>query len=412
MGHQEQTASKQTQRRKKMFWSWVIWIFIMVSVLGLGFFYINTRLIAQMDLSPTWNLAAQVCLAAMFLIPVGSMFLFRYMERWDDTWAWIVYVGLGFLSLLFTALFIRDIGLLGVKGFEFVISFFSSPARTTLDESRREFLFQTTNLAVLGVASALTAYGVYQARRKPGIVNLTIPIQRLPEAFEGFRIVQITDIHAGLTVKRDWIETVARQVQELKPDLIAFTGDLADGSVAHLRGHVAPLAELTAPEGKFFVTGNHEYYSGAEPWVEEAMRMGYRVLLNEHQLVSRNGASLILAGVTDPSGGNFLPHHASDPKKAIAGAPAGTVKILLAHQPRSLYAALPLGFDLQLSGHTHGGQFFPWNLLATLGQPYIAGLHKHENTWIYVSRGTGYWGPPVRLAARSEISVITLTNKC
>jgi predicted MPP superfamily phosphohydrolase len=346
----------------------------------------------------------------MFLIPVISMFLFRYMEHWGETWAWVVYVGLGFLSLLFTALVVRDVGLLGVKGFELLSSFFSSSERTTLDTSRREFLFQTTNIAVLGVAGALTAYGVYQARRKPGIVNITVPIQRLPEAFEGFRIVQITDIHAGLTVKRDWIETVARQVHELKPDLIAFTGDLADGSVAYLRDHVAPLAELSAPEGKFFVTGNHEYYSGAEPWVKEAERMGYRVLLNEHHLVSRTGSSIVLAGVTDSSGGDFLPHHASDPMKAIEGAPSDTVKILLAHQPRSLYAALPLGFDLQISGHTHGGQLFPWNLLATLGQPYIAGLHKHKNTWVYVSRGTGYWGPPVRVAARSEITVLTLTN--
>jgi predicted MPP superfamily phosphohydrolase len=393
-----------------MFWSWVIWISIMVGVLSLGYFYINARLISTMDMSANWKIAARVCFAAMFLIPVISMFLFGYMEHWGDTWAWIVYVGLGFLSLLFTALVVRDVGLLGVKGFEFASSFFSSSARATLDESRREFLFQTTNIAVLGVAGALTAYGVYQARRKPGIVNLTVPIERLPAAFEGFRIVQITDIHAGLTVKRDWIETIAQQVRELNPDLIAFTGDLADGSVAYLRDDVAPLAELSAPHGKFFVTGNHEYYSGAEPWVKEAERMGYRVLLNEHQLVSLNGSSIVLAGVTDTSGGDFLPHHVSDPTKAIAGAPADAVKILLAHQPRSLYAALPLGFDLQMSGHTHGGQFFPWNLLATLGQPYIAGLHKHENTWVYVSKGTGYWGPPVRLAARSEISVLTLTN--
>jgi predicted MPP superfamily phosphohydrolase len=412
MAVETQTETHKVQRRKSVFWSWVIWISIMLAVLGVGFMYINMRLISTIDMSANWKLMARISLAAMFLIPIGSMFLFRYMEPWGEAWAWVTYLGLGFLSLLFTVLVVRDVLLLALKGFEFLNSISSSSGRTAADLSRREFMFQTTNLAVIGVAGALTAYGVYQARRKPGIVNLTIPIKHLPQAFEGFRIVQITDIHAGLTVKRDWIETVAGQVQELKPDLIAFTGDLADGSVAYLRGHVAPLADLTAPEGKFFVTGNHEYYSGAESWVEEAMRMGYRVLLNEHQVISRNGASIVLAGVTDTSGGGFLPHHASDPKKAIAGAPAVAVKILLAHQPRSLYAALPLGFDLQISGHTHGGQFFPWNLLATLGQPYIAGLHKHENTWVYVSRGTGYWGPPVRLAARSEISVITLTNKC
>lgn len=394
-----------------MFWSYVIWIAIMVAVLSLGFYYINSRLVAAMHLQPHWQTAARFLLAAMFIIPVLSMLLFRSMEHWGRAWSWFVYIGLGFLSLLFTALIIRDIGVLGAKGLAFLDSLSpSSSTRATLDASRREFLFQASNIAVVGVAGALTAYGVYQARRTPGIVYLTVPIERLPVAFEGFRIVQITDVHAGLTVRRDWIETIAQQVQELNPDLIAFTGDLADGSVGYLRDDVAPLGELKAPHGKFFVTGNHEYYSGAEEWVKEAERMGYRVLLNEHECISRNGSSILLAGVTDTSGGDFLPHHASDPAKAIAGAPADGTKILLAHQPRSLYKALPLGFDLQLSGHTHGGQFFPWNLFATLGQPYIAGLHKRENTWLYVSRGTGYWGPPVRLAARSEISVITLAR--
>ena len=213
-----------------------------------------------------------------------------------------------------------------------------------------------------------------------------------------------------MTVKRDWIETIARQVEELKPDLLAFTGDLADGSVPHLRDEVAPLADLRAPYGKFFVTGNHEYYSGAEPWVEEVDRMGYRVLLNEHDLISKNGSSILLAGVTDYSGGTFLPHHRSDPAKAVEGAPADTVKILMAHQPRTVYAAALLGFDFILTGHTHGGQFFPWNLVATIGQPYIQGLHNRDGAWVYVSKGTGYWGPPVRLGARSEITVFTLTR--
>ena len=181
---------------------------------------------------------------------------------------------------------------------------------------------------------------------------------RWKKEFVGFKIVQITDIHARLTVKRDWIETIVAEVHALKPDLIAFTGDLADGSVPHLRGEVAPLGELQAPYGKFFVTGNHEYYSDAEPWVEEARRLGYDVLINEHRLVQRNGASLVLAGVTDYSGGGFLPHHKSDPQAGLDNAPSDTVKVLLAHQPRTLHQAESLGFQLMLSGHTHGGQFF------------------------------------------------------
>jgi predicted MPP superfamily phosphohydrolase len=394
----------------RMIWQWVIWITITVVVLGLGYFYINARLISTMAVEPKWKLIARICLASMVLIPFVSMFLFRTMESWGGAWAWVVYVGLGFLSLLLTSLIIRDLLLLGVKGFDLLSNLAAPPQKPSIDPARREFLFQTTNLLVLGAAGAFTAYGIFQARRKPGLVEISVPLPNLPEAFEGFRIVQITDIHAGLTVKRDWVETIAQQVQDLRPDLIALTGDLADGSVPYLRDHVAPLTELTAPAGKFFITGNHEYYSGVEPWVKEADRMGYHVLLNEHTILSRNGASIVLAGVTDSSGGNFLPSHKSDPGKAIAGAPDGVVKILLAHQPKSLYDALPLDYNLQISGHTHGGQFFPWNLVATLGQPYISGLHKHENMWIYVSRGTGYWGPPVRLAARSEITVIRLTR--
>jgi predicted MPP superfamily phosphohydrolase len=204
------------------------------------------------------------------------------------------------------------------------------------------------------------------------------------------------------------LETIVEQANALAPDIVAFTGDLVDGSVPHLRHEVAPMAELAARYGRYFITGNHEYYSGAEPWVEEADRLGFDVLLNEHRVLQHGTGRILLAGVTDYSAGQFVKRHASNPEVAISGAPSCEVKILLAHQPRSLYAALPLGFDLQISGHTHGGQFFPWNLLAALGQPYIAGLHKHENMWIYVSRGTGYWGPPLRLGARSEMTVIKL----
>lgn len=394
----------------RMLLSWILWITILVTVMGGGFAYVGWRLITPMNLPGGWKVAAWTLVGAMFFAPVVSMFLFRFVEGIGGWWSWVTYVSLGFLSFLFTLLVVRDLGLIGGRGIGWILSMVQSPGRSLTDPSRRIFLMQVSNLAAIGAAGVLTAYGVYQARRKPGVVELNIPIAHLPESFEGFRIVQITDIHAGLTVKRDWIETIARQVEELKPDLLAFTGDLADGSVPHLRDEVAPLADLRAPYGKFFVTGNHEYYSGAEPWVEEVDRMGYRVLLNEHDLISKNGSSILLAGVTDYSGGTFLPHHRSDPVKAVEGAPAGTVKILMAHQPRTVFAAAPLGFDFILTGHTHGGQFFPWNLVATIGQPYIKGLHNRDGAWVYVSKGTGYWGPPVRLGARSEITVFTLTR--
>lgn len=392
-----------------MFWSFALWISIALTVQIVALWYIGTRLITTSQLPGRWRTLAWGGLIAVWLIPFATMWLFRYLDGLWNGWSWITYTILGFLSLVFTALVIRDLAILGWTGITWFASFVRQAETDPTDSSRRQFLLQVTNLGVLGAASVATAYGVYQARRRPGIINLRIPIKNLPAAFEGFRIVQFTDIHAGLTVKRDWVETIAQEVADLKPDLIAFTGDLADGSVSNLRNDVAPLSELRAPYGKFFVTGNHEYYSGAEQWVEETGRMGYRVLMNEHELISKNGSSIVLAGVTDYSAGGFIPAHKSDPVKAVNGAPPERVKILMAHQPRSLYAAESLGFDLILNGHTHGGQFFPWNLVAAIGQPYIKGLHNHNGSWVYVSKGTGYWGPPVRLGARSEITVFTLT---
>ena len=408
-------ASLEHDEKNRMNITMVItWITIMMVVIGIGYGYIGWRLIVPAKLVMPWKLYAWLALGLMFVLPFGSAFLARVNEKLTDPLSWVAYVALGFLSLTFTALFIRDgiwLGSLGIEKLILIVQKFVSDAPTPPpDAARRDFLLQVTNVGVLGVAGVFTAYGIYQARRKPGVVNLTIPIERLPRDFVGLKIVQITDIHAGLTVKRDWIETIVREVQDLKPDLIAFTGDLADGSVPHLRDDVAPFGDLQAPYGKFFITGNHEYYSGAEQWVNEARRLGYDVLMNEHRLIQRNGSSLVLAGVTDYSGGQFIPSHKSDPKASVQNAPQDAVKILLAHQPRTLYQSESLGFDLMISGHTHGGQFFPWNLVATIGQPYIKGLHNHNGTWVYVSKGTGYWGPPVRLGARSEITVITLTK--
>jgi predicted MPP superfamily phosphohydrolase len=187
--------------------------------------------------------------------------------------------------------------------------------------------------------------------------------------------------------------------------LIALTGDVADGFPPALRHDVAPLAALHAPLGKYFVTGNHEYYWDAASWVRELEHLGFSALVNAHRLLRRGAARLLLAGVTDLSASGQVVGHASDPAAAVAGAPESDVRVLLAHQPKSAFAAHAVGFDLQLSGHTHGGQYFPFNLLVRLFQPFVAGLHRLEAMWLYVSRGTGYWGPPLRLGAPGEITL-------
>ena len=181
--------------------------------------------------------------------------------------------------------------------------------------------------------------------------------------------------------------------------------------MTELAGHVAPLAALRSRHGTFFVTGNHEYYSGAQAWITELQRLNVRVLLNEHVVLRHGGSDVVVAGVTDHSAHHFDIGHRSDPPASVQGAPLGAaLRLLLAHQPRSATAALGLGFHLQLSGHTHGGQFWPWNLFVRLQQPFTAGLHRLQDLWIYTSRGTGYWGPPKRFGAPSEITCLRMVR--
>ena len=285
----------------------------------------------------------------------------------------------------------------------------SGPA-PPLDPGRRRLLANAVNLGVLGFSAALTGVGYGEARRRPILEELSIPIPNLPPALEGLRIVQITDLHIGPTITRDFVEAAVEDAMRLRPDLVAVTGDLVDGYIPQIRDHVAPVAGLSAPLGVYFVTGNHEYFWGADAWEAEVGRMGLTVLHNDHRLVEKGGGRLLVAGVTDVTGGLFSPRHHSDPVSALGVAPDADVRILLAHQPRSCFAAAGAGFDLQLSGHTHGGQFIPWNFLVRLQQPFVLGLHRFGGMWVYVSRGTGYWGPPLRLGIPSEVTLLTLTS--
>ncbi|MEX2191311.1 MAG: metallophosphoesterase [Bacteroidota bacterium] len=396
----------------------LIFFLIVVVILGGGYAYIGWRLIASSSLTGTWSLFAWITLIVLFVIPpiAFSLQINRIENSFTDFLAWASYLSMGFVSMVFTLLVFRDIIHLTSAGIQKILiaakDFFQSASLAALnaDPGRREFLFQASNVVIIAGGGLLTGYGLYEARRKPAVLEVAVPIKNLPADLEGFRILQVTDIHAGLTVKRPFVEMVAEQMEGISADLIAMTGDLVDGTVRHLREHVEPFKHLSAPSGQFFITGNHEYYSGVEPWIEEVDRLGYTVLLNEHRVIKRGNASILLSGITDYSAGDFDRTRPSDPARSVEGAPRTDVRILLAHQPRSIFAAQPFKFDLQISGHTHGGQFFPWNFLAAVGQPYISGLHKHENTWVYVSKGTGYWGPPVRLAARSELTILTLTR--
>lgn len=391
-------------------------IFFAIAALLAG--YITWRLFGKVSFRRRWKIATAVGIVAALFVPVLSIMLRRsgYDNPGLHLLTWVGYLGVGFLSFVFSYVVIRDLVWLPVTAVKKIKMRIAPTARerekneSIASPSRRGFLVNSMNYGILAAAALTTGYGVAEAKQTPRVKRVPVAIDNLPPELNGFRIVQITDIHVNPTFRRDSVEEIVAVVNTLEADIVALTGDLVDGSVDQLGYDVAPLAQIQSASGNFFVTGNHEYYSGVVEWVEEIRRLGYSVLLNEHQVITRGGARLLLAGVTDYRGGNFLRSHRSDPQKAINGAPAADVKILLAHQPKNIFAAARAGYDLQISGHTHGGQFFPWNLVIGFAQPYVYGLHTHENTQIYVSRGTGYWGPPVRVGSPSEITLIKLVT--
>ena len=321
----------------------------------------------------------------------------RDSRRGGDIAMVAAFVAMGFLSSLLVLTLLRDLALAAV--------WLGGQLNLTISIST---FAAWSALAVPAAALLMTLWGLINARRTARVVAVDVPIKDLPAALHGFTIAQISDIHVGPTIKGDYLQSIVGAVNRLDADMVAVTGDLVDGSVAQLRPHVAPLAGLTSRHGTYFVTGNHEYYSGVTAWVAELRRLGVNVLLNEHVVLRHNEGALVVAGVTDHSGHHFDESHRSDPAAAIATAPDQVLRILLAHQPRSAAAALQAGFQLQLSGHTHGGQFWPWNLFVRLQQPFTAGLHRLQSLWVYTSRGTGYWGPPKRFGAPSEITHLRL----
>jgi len=370
-------------------------LLVPTAIVALLHAYIGVRLLPALPLPMAVHALAVLWLVASTLLIPAALMARRLASSWADKLSWTGMLAMGFFSSLLVLTVARDIFLLVAM----------------LAHWQPAGLAFYSATAVVGLAVAVSVIGFFNARGLARVKRVDVPIPGLPAALEGFSIAQISDIHVGPTIKAPYLNRIVDAVNGLKPDAIAITGDLVDGSVRELSAHTAPFARLSAPHGAYVVTGNHEYYSGAESWIEELTRLGLRVLMNEHVVVARGDASLVLGGVTDFTAGGFIESHRSDPAKALHGAPANAAaRVLFAHQPRSAPAAAAAGFDLQLSGHTHGGQFWPWNLFVPMQQPYVHGLNRHEDMWIYVSRGTGYWGPPKRFGAPSEITLVRLVR--
>lgn len=383
----------------------VIFVLVFAAVVGGMHFYLWHRLVRAPELGAGWQRAGTWAFVALFVsVPLGLFVVNAAPRSIGSVVAAFVYGWFGLVIILFFLLVPMEGLRLGARAV-------SSLTDHPLDEGRRAFLARLLAGAagVLGVG--MSAVGLASALGEVAVQPVRVRLRKLPGALSGFRIVQLTDIHIGPTIGRGWLEGVVAKVNALDPDLVAITGDLVDGSVEDLREHVAPLKELRAKHGVFFVTGNHEYYSGADEWIAELGRLGVRVLRNERVTIGQGEDCFELAGVDDWSSRRFGGGHGPDLERALAGCDPSREVVLLAHQPKQVAEAAAKGVGLQLSGHTHGGQIWPWGYFVRLDQPHVAGLRQHGPTQIYVSRGTGYWGPPMRVGAPPEISLVELTRE-
>lgn len=263
---------------------------------------------------------------------------------------------------------------------------------------------------VLGIAAvSLSALGVWQAVQVPDVKSIEVKVKGLSPSLDGFKLVQLTDLHASRLLQGPWIQAIVDKTQALQPDLIAITGDLVDGTVTARRDDVAPLQALSAPKGVWVIAGNHEYYTQYQPWIEHFNSLGLRLLLNEHSIIEQGDAAFALAGITDKSAavhGQPMP----DVTAAVAGIPAGMPIIMLAHRPDTAKDSAAAGAALQLSGHTHGGHIVGMHKIVQMANDgYVGGLYQVGDMQLYVSYGAGLWaGFPLRLGRASEITLITL----
>ncbi|MCA9582263.1 MAG: metallophosphoesterase [Myxococcales bacterium] len=317
--------------------------------------------------------------------------------------AWIGYVWLGTMFLLFSWCLLLEVPRVALWVAERI-------GTEVLEPDRRQFLGRVA-AAVAGVgALSMATWGLVSVALPLRVKRVTVSLPGLPKALHGFRIVQLTDIHVGPTIGGQFIDEIVAKVNELGADMVAITGDLVDGSVDELGDAVRGLSRLQSREGTYFVTGNHEYYSGADAWVAFLGEAGIRVLRNERVAVERGDGTLYVAGVDDHQAVRFGNGHGADFDAALGGREPGHPTVLLAHQPKAFHSARKHGVDLQLSGHTHGGQIFPFGFLVRLAEPFVLGLHRVGQSQIYVSGGTGYWGPPMRVGVPAEITLLTLES--
>lgn len=370
-------------------------VLTMSAILTVSYAYVAWRLTSTAG--PRWALA--IPFVMVWIVPVVYWVYEREStSRADDLLHAASYLCMGWINFLILLCLARDALL-------WVTSWLSAAAQVhgVLEDMGAPLVF-AGSVAALGL-------GALAALRGPHVRRVDIPVEGLDAGLQGFRIVLISDLHVGPIIGARYVRRVVRMTNELAPDLIALTGDIVDGSVARLTRHVAPLAELEPKEKAFLVLGNHDYYSGAGPWIAQFQKMGLHVLLNSHALITRGSARMVVGGVVDPAVRLYDPRQAPRPDLAAAPEAGSAFRLLLAHNPKLAPLAERAGFDLQLSGHTHAGQFFPWTLAVhLLHTPHVTGLSRRGRLWVYVSAGTGSWGPPVRFGTVPELTLLRIVR--
>jgi predicted MPP superfamily phosphohydrolase len=375
-------------------------IAVLATVLISGHLYLAERLVWAPRLPQPWRGVALALLigGALCLIaqPLGERFLPRRVGRLI-AWPASLWMGAAFFLLIGS---LASDGLGSLMG-----AVLPSGVEAGAGAARVQALL------ILGLAAGALWRGAGELRRGPQVTRVAVRIANWPAALDGFRIVQISDIHIGPILDRRFAAELTARVNALAPDLIAVTGDLVDGDVRHVGEEVAPFGELRARYGTYFVTGNHDHYSGADPWVARITALGMRPLRNQRVAIGDGDAGFDLAGVEDHHAHLVSATHRSDLGAALAGRDPRRPLVLLAHDPQTFHEASKRGVDLQLSGHTHGGQIWPFRYLVRLSTPFVAGYYRRGDAQLYVSRGSGFWGPALRLFAPAEIVEVTIRSE-
>lgn len=396
-----------------------MFIVVLGSILALMHLYVWKRTIRDTTEPGHVRRWGSGLVAALLLLLLAALLVPRVFGVAESGWlAWPGYLWFGLLTYLFLALLVLEPVRLALRIRRSRRAPAPAPDTPAQDGpaqdaqarvDRRLFLARASAVAAGAAAVGLTGVGVASALGPPQLLQVPVRLPRLDRAFDGYRVAVVADIHLGPLLGRAHTERIVRIINETEPDLVAVVGDVVDGTVEELGPAAGPLGDLSARDGAFFVTGNHEYFvDDTAEWIRELERLGLQPLRNENTRIRRGAAAFDLAGVNDVAGAQR-----SDPPdfdRALAGADSDGPTILLAHQPVQVTEAAARGVDLQLSGHTHGGQMWPFHYVVALAQPSLAGLSQVQDTQLYVTRGAGFWGPPVRIGAPPDISLLTLRS--